>query len=185
MVGNAGAQAALQMHLEGLLQSDPLFASRPTDETPYIARALESYDKMTESERSQVFLHPSLTIDDLRSRREKRLPYTKPEVAFLISALGSKVRGHGAPSILVGEISCKLKRRVPLLTRLAVRARVVSREGKRIHLVAEIWGKKSTRLTALEPDVSGEWEGSWDVLLAEGKGVCVILYDLGFLKPQM
>jgi hypothetical protein len=184
LVGNSGAQAALQMHLEGSLKTDPLYANRRKDENRYLARALDKYEQMTEFERQQIPLHPSLTIPDLQARRDTTLPYTPAELSFIIPVLASSLRTMraGPPSILVSEISCRLKRRVPLLTRLAVRARITGREGKRIYVTAEIWGKSTTRMSALEPDTSGGWEGQWNVLLAEGKGVCVILYGADWAK---
>ncbi|KAI9032385.1 hypothetical protein DFJ74DRAFT_654283 [Hyaloraphidium curvatum] len=192
MVGNFGANAAMQLHMEGKIQSMPEFAHIPPDTHTYIARALDRYDALPEAERARIPIHPDLTIDGLRTLRDKRLPYTPAEISFIVPVLATSMRRGGTgrdgssapPSILVSEISCKLKRRIPLLTRLAVRARLAGVEGKRIRVVAEIWGKKNTRISALEEDVSGGWEGHWDVLLAEGKGTCVILYNPEFMNPN-
>lgn len=143
--------------------------------------ALNRYAGMTDLERSQIVLPPGLTLATLEANREKVLPYTNSEIAFIVPVLGSVARSSGAPGILVGSLNIQLKRRVPLLSRLAVRARVTSLDGKRIGVTAEIFGKKTTRLTALEKDESGGWEGEWDVLLARGTGTCIVMYDMGLI----
>ncbi len=184
IVGTTGGVCLLQLHLEGAFQKEPAFKSLPPDTQKYISLALDTYYKLPPEEQAEIRLHPDLTLAKLEAARDKLLPYSIPEITFILP-LATRFRGTPAPkgsttspTGLVAEISCRLKRRVPLLTRLAIRGRVTGLEngGKRIRVVAEIWGKKNTRISALEPDESGGWEGEWDVLLAEGKGTLAVIY---------
>lgn len=184
LIGVTGVMCALQLHLQGVFQSQEPFAGKVApDAHKYISMALDVYYEKTAEEKAQFRLHPDLTFEQLERNRDKLLPYSAAEAAFIFAALAEGLRqmpdipgSSFPPTGLVGEITCRLKKRVPLLTRLAVRARMTKLEGKRVHVIAEIYGKKTTRVTALDPDDSGGWEGDFDVLLAEGKGTLTVMY---------
>jgi hypothetical protein len=192
IVGTTGGICLLQLHLEGVFQKQPAFQSLPPDTQKYISLALDTYYKLPPDEKAEIRLHPDLTLASLESSRDKLLPYSLPEITFILP-LATLFRGSSKPAGsttpptgLVAEISCRLKRRVPLLTRLAIRGRVTGLEngGKRIRVVAEIFGKKTTRISALEEDESGGWEGEWDVLLAEGKGTLAVIYGSNLFQTM-
>lgn len=191
IVGTTGGLCLLQMHLEDVFRKLPAFKDVPPDNKKYISLALDRYYSLSDKERAAIKLHPRITLEELEKRRDKLIPYSPEEIAFIMPAISNTLRvmptapgSSSPPAGLVAEISCRLKRRVPLLTRLAVRGRATKVEGKRIHVVAEIWGKKSTRMSALEPDESGGWEGEWDVLLAEGQGTLAVMYGYDLVSGK-
>jgi hypothetical protein len=156
--------------------------------------ALDRYQSFSAEEKKIFRLHPGVTIEELEGKRDKLLPYSAAEVGFVFSALEERIRNvpelpdsSYPPTGLVADLSIKIKKRVPLLTRLMTRGRVVRQEGKRIFVEAQIFGKKTTRISAADPDMDGEWnDGKWDVVFAEAKGSLVVLYgtDLA-MKPKI
>lgn len=191
VIGTTGGTMLIQGHLQGLFRKEEVFKDLPGDGRRYISIALDNYLASDPATRAGFRFHPEAPLEHLQANRDKTIPYSAGEIAFILSFLGGRghlaqVDGWSSPPVgLVAGFECKLKRRVPLLTRLVTRGRVTKIEGKRIHVTAQIFGKKNTRLTALEPDESGDWDGEWDVLLAEGKGTLAIMYgvDLKTGKP--
>lgn len=193
IIGTTGMMCALQLHLQGVYQGKPPFVGTVLpDLHNYIDDALNKYRLMSPAERKAFRLHPDLSISDLETKRDKLLPYTAAESSFILTCLAGDLRhmpvianSSFPPTGLVSELTCRLKKRVPLLTRLVTRGRMTKLDGKRVEVVAEVWGKKTTRISSMQPDESGEWEGEWDVLLAEGKGTLVVIYGVDLKEASM